>query len=398
MAESIDDAVAHARLRTLAPRPAFEYDLQAPASVLLRFKGTFWPLIMNRYEVYVFPAIHTALIVYNYFYPDVDGEPDPENPMILPGWILHWSTIGWSSTLMNFFLVFFVGQCYGRFNAFFKTTLNIEASVQETAMACLVHVTKDLTARWDVVRYLVASSLIIYFRVAKLAEFQDAMVNVSELDRMLTDEREWLKVSSEVWEKLMGWPRSRAEAQEYTALLHSKLGLSNEQPSRLANSPALLTKTEVEELRKYPGGMMSLTLQTWALQRAAATKEFKPPWFNALQGSVFKLRAAAYSVRAELSLPVPLPYFHSLNFLQNMNYAYMSYALLFLNSNLTPIVLLVYIIITVGMREVAAALANPFGDDEVDFPVHKYITRLRGIALAVHESNNPINWHTVPTG
>ena len=70
-------------------------------------------------------------------------------------------------------------------------------------------------------------------------------------------------------------------------------------------------------------------------------------------------------------MPVPLPYFHALNMLQNVNYALYTYALCSFNSYLTPIVLFVVILITVGMREVAAALSNPFGDDDVDFPVNK---------------------------
>jgi len=305
-------------------------------------------------------------------------------------WIIEWSTLGLSTTLCNFFLVFFLGQCYARFQNFFKLCLQIETSVHETAIVCLTHIAHDVDARWDVVRYLTASALIVYFRVGKVAEFKDAMVDVSEFERLLTDERAWLQVDEGGWEKLMGWPRTRAEAAEYTALLHRMFGLSAEQPSRKSHLPALLTKSEAEALRAYPGGMMSFVLQTWALQRAKATGEVKPPWFNALQGCVYKLRQAAYTVRAELNLPVPMPYFHAVAVLQTVNFVYYSYAMLEYNSYLTPFVLWIYISITVGMREVAATLANPFGDDDVDFPVHKWITQLRGIAIAVHPLNNPI--------
>jgi len=104
---------------------------------------------------------------------------------------------------------------------------------------------------------------------------------------------------------------------------------------------------------------------------------------------VLKLRSAAYKVRAKLNMPVPLPYFHSLNMLQNINYAIFTYALLQQQSNLSPLILFIIILITVGMREVAAALSNPFGDDDVDFPVNKWIAQLRGMALVLHPSNVP---------
>ena len=41
----------------------------------------------------------------------------------------------------------------------------------------------------------------------------------------------------------------------------------------------------------------------------------------------------------------------------------------------------------VGLREVAVALSDPFGKDDVDFPVDKWIVQLRANALLVHEDN-----------
>ena len=51
-------------------------------------------------------------------------------------------------------------------------------------MQVLVHV-KDEKARWDVVRYMTAAGMIIYFRVVKSADFKEAMVAISEWERML---------------------------------------------------------------------------------------------------------------------------------------------------------------------------------------------------------------------
>ena len=42
------------------------------------------------------------------------------------------------------------------------------------------------------------------------------------------------------------------------------------------------------------------------------------------------------------------------------------------------------------MREVAVALSNPFGRDDVDFPIDKWIALLRSNALMVHRDNRVV--------
>ena len=76
--------------------------------------------------------------------------------------------------------------------------------------------------------------------------------------------------------------------------------------------------------------------------------------------------------------------------MQNICFAIYSYALLQYESLLTPLILFVVILITVGMREVGAALSNPFGNDDVDFPVDQWIAKLRSVAIVAHPSNRII--------
>jgi len=45
----------------------------------------------------------------------------------------------------------------------------------------------------------------------------------------------------------------------------------------------------------------------------------------------------------------------------------------------------------VGLREVAVALSNPFGKDDVDFPIDKWIAQLRANALLVHRDNRVVS-------
>lgn len=326
-----DEEKRRSKQATLKMNRAYTYKMIRPFSVLFSWKGTFWPLVIYRYELWLFPAIHTVFVVYGAFHryrhaenEEGDAPPwenDAEDENGVPPWfgsshyMLPWVTLGLLTPLMTFFLVFFLGQCYSRFNEFFDICIAIEQGVQEIAMQTLVYV-KDERARWDANRYATAAGMIIYFRVVKVADFKEAMVAVSEWERLLVDEKEFLDCDDELWEKMMGWPRTRAEAELYTQRLHTQLDLSAKQPSRLAHAPPLLTREEIDELRKYPGGMMTFVLLTWSMH---ALREHLPPAnMNALMASAAKVRAAAYRVRLMLSMPVPLPYFHSLNMLQNV--------------------------------------------------------------------------------
>ena len=46
-----------------AKKVAYEYNISAVLSVLLSYKGTFWPLVLRTPELYLYPLLHTALVL-----------------------------------------------------------------------------------------------------------------------------------------------------------------------------------------------------------------------------------------------------------------------------------------------------------------------------------------------
>ena len=149
----------------------------------------------------------------------------------------------------------------------------------------------------------------------------------------------------------------------------------------------------MDELRHYPDQMMTNVLLTWCAQTLKELEikgELKGPTLGQSQGAVLKLRAAACKICNLLNLPIPLPYYHTLVMLQNICFAIFSYALLEFGSFFTPIMLFAVVLVTVGLREVAVALSNPFGKDDVDFPIDKWIALLRSNALMVHRDNRVV--------
>ena len=350
--------------------------------------------------------------------------------------LLPWQALNVLNPLLVFALVLFLSQCYARYMVFFTACQRMETSVQDLTVLMLTHATSHVD-RWNAVRYLTAAAsaratrestplaltktharpprtprtppVTLYMTVGGMTVGHcKPTLELLDWARLLQPELAWLKsnvsqpleqqagaahgpVSRATWETMLGWSRpAGAEEEELTRELHARFGTSAKSPDRRHACPALLKVGEVNELREYPDEMMTLVLLTWCAQSLKvleAKGELKGPSLGQAHGTVLKLRMGARKIRNLLHLPVPLPYYHTLGMMQNTCFALYSFALLSLDSFLTPIVLFVVVLVTVGLREVAVALSNPFGRDDVDFPVDRWIVQLRAMALLVHPDN-----------
>ena len=74
-------------------------------------------------------------------------------------------------------------------------------------------------------------------------------------------------------------------------------------------------------------------------------------------------------------MPVPMPYYNAVVLLLNFTYIVYAYSFLFFNSIITPIYLFFLILVINGLREVASALADPFGDNDIDLHVEMYVQK-----------------------
>jgi len=405
MAESARYAKSYAVREINARKVSHNYSVGSPLRILFSWHGTFWPLVIWRYELYLYPIIHVGLIAFMGSKLEDDESLAEEDDLFwVKRYMVPWASLSLLTPLMIFFLVFFLSNCYSRFNSFFSTIQTIERSVQDLAMLMLSHVTdpSKQEMKWDAVRYLTASAMVIYSRVTKIGAGKDAQMNIEDWGRLLKRERDWQSeggpaLPQDIWERIVGWPRTRDQEANYQSMMHAAFAdnpnvpdghkIATEVPERRATCLPLLDATEVNRLRRYPGGMYSLVLCTWSMQTVVAAG-LTGPALAASQSATMSMKSAAYELRNGLSMKVPMPYLHALNMLQNINFLLYSYALCDLESYLSPIVLFVVILITVGMREVAVALSNPFGRDDIDFPVNKWVvSQLRSIALIVHPDN-----------
>jgi len=425
---ALSDALSHVLLRETKAQPrlavqahkkAYEYDIGNSLSVLCSYTGTFWPLVKGKHEVYLYPLLHTVLVLVQWSWQqqvddrmdrgtfwrtvfevtaDDDGvDARPKEYWEKSNMMIPWNAVGTLTPLMIFALVFFLSQCYSRFMTLFNACQLMETAIQEMTVHMLVHA-KLHEDRWDAVRYLTAAAITTYGRaLANEVENKRRCLNSMGLinwKRLLLPEADAEADYAQTWDGILGWPRAAGAVEvQHTEELHASFSTSATPPPWASSCPALLKADEVDELRRYPDSMVGLVLVTWCVQtlkELEVKNELKGPAFGQAQGSALKLRAASCKIYNLLRLPIPLPYFHTLVVLQNVCFAIMSWSLLSFVSFLTPIVLFFAVLVTVGLREVAVALSDPFGKDDVDFPIDTWIAQLRANALLVHRDNRVV--------
>ena len=253
----------------------------------------------------------------------------------------------------------------GRFNTFYTACTTIAGTLQEVAMQ--VSTEMEGEDRWDCVRYLLAAAILVYMKVEDDEHHKtgEPAVNEDEWDRLTKSELDWAGPQEK---KRSASPPDRLSRQATMAKMKKPY-----------NPPPLLTDEEEVILREYTGNGQ-LLLMMWglrAMRKGLQKRGRQVEVYLMLEDSVLRLRRACAAITNMLAMPVPFPYFHALNLLMILVLAQYTYALVFLETYMSILILIFLLSMFLGMREVSAALSNPFGDDDVDLPVGKMIRDLR---------------------
>ena len=286
--EGVAAAAAAAKgLNSKVPKVAYEYEIQAVGSalsVLFSVHGTFWPLVVRKHELYLYPLLHTGLVLAQWSWQQqVDDESDVGGTFWRTGFVvtaddvepkvyweksnmmIPWNAVGTLTPLMIFALVFFLSQCYSRFMTLFNACQLMETAIQEMTVHMLVHA-KLHEDRWDAVRYLTAAAITTYGR-ARANQVWDEPKNLDEAS----------------WKNLYAELDPRATPPE---------------PRPTSFCPALLKEHEVKQLRRYPDSLVGLVLVTWCVQTLKELErngELKGPAFGQAQGEPPNLHTAPLS-------------------------------------------------------------------------------------------------------
>ena len=76
-----------------------------------------------------------------------------------------------------------------------------------------------------------------------------------------------------------------------------------------------------------------------------------------------------------MTQPIPFPYYHTLTLMLSLNLLLIAYSMIEFETVMTIPCFFIIVLVCLGLKETAVALADPFGGDDVDFE-----TEVRGAA------------------
>jgi len=250
---------------------------------------------------------------------------------------LDWRQMKVIAAVTTFFEVFYTNQCYGRYTELYRISRKMLGNLHDFTFeirlylrsSCLNHT--RLAARWF------TASVILFFYERNC------------------------EVSSREWAELI--------------------------------RQGLLKPSEREILSRFHSHQRSLVLMHWSAMaiRDGCNKAKAPP--NVVKGLVDKLlksRALEQSVVDTVDLQMPFQYFHLLNLMVVVNLALWAYGMGTTGSLMAPVTYFFAALIFMGMLELATALSDPFGEDEVDFPVVQWMNDFLENTIVLLEFDSPI--------
>ncbi|KAL1506980.1 hypothetical protein AB1Y20_007844 [Prymnesium parvum] len=335
-----------------------EYDPSASVfRTLCSWTGTILQLVLCKPMIYVLLAMHALFIVADFllwrYHTNWEADADgwQSGTRQLPK--LSWSAGALATSLLVFFIVFYGSQSYSRFYALYGHCIGLGGATMEWTALVKLHLIQEPAARWNAVRFILAAMHIMYFGLREVG----AVAGI--------DDEEWATI------------RNRQ----------------------------LLTDGEISTLKNYKGYLPFLPVQ-WAMLEAEKQLLMEDPTdsksetllHQQLQEKAFAFRGHCGQITNLLKQPVPFPYFHVLNLMIVVTLTLVAYMLVPMGIwPLTMIIQFVASLVLLGLKEVAVCLADPFGDDAVDFNVDTFLLAAYKNAIANLNDDHAPHGSTMPS-
>eukprot|EP00927_Polykrikos_kofoidii_P061070 TRINITY_DN55964_c0_g1_i1.p1 TRINITY_DN55964_c0_g1~~TRINITY_DN55964_c0_g1_i1.p1 ORF type:complete len:777 (+),score=119.75 TRINITY_DN55964_c0_g1_i1:197-2527(+) len=318
------------------------YDPQQPIiTAALRFQHSSLGFVMRRVDFWIFLSFHCLLVLLF-----VTDTVDPSDLPVLP-----WKTTTMIQFFMTCFIIFYTQRCFTRFMKLYVMCTSLLDSV-----------------------LLFVFELSVSFGSPKL-----------ERHRTLATKY----VLSATYIVFMSFTGGHPSRTEWKELVHK----------------GHLTNQEMDVLSEYPGNV-TFVLFNWAMQiaqQALSIEEIfwhRPEEFggtrqqqishpyNRLDAHVISFLATAEEIGHLVAQPIPFQYYHLMILVLVMNFFLMGYLLALLKMLATIPMFAVFLLVFLGLGELATQLADPFGRDEVDFPVPQFLNYAFDNAICLLEAFN----------
>lgn len=101
-------------------------------------------------------------------------------------WVLTLGDIGALSSLATFFIVFYAGNCFGRYSTMYNSVVAIQGKMHNISLYVRVYFQQP-TNRWTVIRYLLASHFIFYWSLRRrYYDWKNSQVRAKSSQRVTT--------------------------------------------------------------------------------------------------------------------------------------------------------------------------------------------------------------------
>jgi len=287
----------------------------------LRIKSTVVSQVLCRPEFYILLGFHGFV---SYLYKS--GKFSPE----FYDMELTMTMTGVTGSLMTFFVVFYNGNVFQRYNLLYELT----KSMNEYCLYTVAIITREIPDKNTVrklSRMLLASSLLFFYERTP-HDCPTTQHNISK--------KEWAHLQA--------------------------LGL--------------LDTYERELLERHchnlgASAVPSFLLMQWSM-KLYRTKSPNNARIAELEKAYWRVRSNQEEVVEILDLPMPFQYFHLMNLMMLMNLTLWAYAFALMDSYLASVIFITIQLVFQGIRELSIALADPYGTDETDFPLNAWVNTL----------------------
>ena len=191
----------------------------------------------------------------------------------------------------------------------------------------------------------------------------------------------------------MKWNAARhilAAHHLFCYLLNESDGASHISPKEWAKltERKLMKPDEIKALDAFTGFKPALPL-AWALKEIQAgplgQRNQDHELLAEFRRLAFTFRGHCGTVANWMAQEVPFPYLHALTLLLVVNMILIGYALATMaDASAWNVVVYVLLLISfIGLKEIAVAMSNPFGDDEIDFDLEAMLKKTYNTCVSI---------------
>lgn len=306
------------------------YDPLAPfAKTALRFSHTVLPHILCKKDIWIYIALH-LLIKFCYLSGFLPGA-DVSKSLLF----LDWNYIGIISALTTFFEVFYTMSSFGRYLHMYDVTGKMLDNISGFSFLCSLYLRETSPQHMRLATRFLMSSVILFFWGLRGEETEELWRDLMRRGLVKPNEKEFLQ----------HFPTM----QRSTVMLHLAAKV-------VGTSPEILTDKVM---------------------------------FKHMASKLRKVRLDKQEIVDTLFLQLPFQYFHILNIMVQMNLLVWAYGMAITESLIGPIVYFFATLIFMGLMELANQLADPYGEDETDFPIDTWMTQMLIRNVMVVERDSP---------